>query len=194
MANKLKNGDEGFKWEIVYKDIEGMIEKIGFKDTDYGKNLEVEIDGAVLSVGVKTNYGTDLMKKLPEVDLSQPVKVVPYQFTDDQGKERKGITIYQNEKKIPSYFHIMDGTKFKSINDFPIPENAGVGFTKNQWKAFYLKVEDFLIAYTENSVIPKLVKEIASVAKEYEGTNDAVENAREIIGEETDELSTQVPF
>ncbi len=181
-----KDGSKMFKWELHYDNITGVIENITFKDTEYGKNLEITIDGTVLSVGVKGNYGQDLMKKLPELNLNEEVKLVPYDFVDDNGKARKGITVYRNEKKIPSYFHIMDGKKFKSIHGFPIPDNGGEGFTKNQWIAFYLKVEDFLIDYTEKNVITKINKEIA-------GTDDALNNAQEIMG--GDEITTdEVPF
>lgn len=183
---ELKDGTKMFKWEIIYKNIEGVIDRIGFKDGEYGKNIEVEIDGVTLSIGVKTNYGTDLMKKLPEVNLAEPVVLAPYAFVDDLGKSRKGITVYQNDKKIPSYFHTMDGKKFKAINGFPIPVKPANGdkYTKNEWIAFYLRVEDFLVDYTIKNVAPKVSKE---------RTNDAVESAKEIMDGE--EITTEeVPF
>lgn len=189
---ELKDGTKTFKWEIIYKDIEGIIEDINIKKGgEYGDNIEITIDGVTLSIGVKTNYGTDLMKKLPEIDLTQSVKLVPYSFTDDNGKLRKGITVWQNNKKIPSYFHIMDGKKMKSIHGFPVPGLTANGekYTKNEWIAFYLRVEDFLIAYTENNIISNIKKELI-----IEGTQEAVENAREIIGEEPEIKDGEVPF
>lgn len=159
---ELKDGTKGYKWELVYSTLSGLIDKLEFQDSDYGENLNITIDGIVLSVGVGDSYGQDLMKKLPNADFTKKIIVAPYSFMDDEGKNRKGITLYQDKQKLRSYFHGKnEAGEWEALNDYPVPDGDTEFYKKNDWKIFYLKVEKFLIDYTQKQIIPKLSAALA---------------------------------
>lgn len=149
---ETSDGKKGSKFELVYKDISGMISKVGFFEGDYGKSLQLTItDGdeepVVLSLPTASNYGEDMMKKLPNVDMDKPVKIVPYSFTDDKGKAKKGVTVYQDEQKIQNYYY--DAKKEKNINGYPEVKKTKKPFTKDQWKMYFMECRMFLIEQIE---------------------------------------------
>jgi hypothetical protein len=146
---------KGHKWEKVYASLDGLINSIKFKDTDYGKFLDVEIDGIVLSLGTNSNFCQDLMKKLPNVKLDEVVLVVPYSFEGDNGKPMRGITVYQGGEKIKSAF--WDNEAKQVLHDFPtVSKEESERYQKDDWKIFFIGVKKFLVDYTEKNVIPNI--------------------------------------
>lgn len=142
-----KNDVEQTKVELVFDEASGFISKLSFKDGDYGKSLEVEIDGdGVVSLGADSSFGEDFMKKLPSVNLSEPVKLAPYSFTADNGKLRKGMSIYQGDVKVENFYY--DADNKKSVNGIPEVEGDTKGFDADDWKMHFLKVRKFLVAET----------------------------------------------
>jgi len=145
------DGKKGTKNEIVYKSLTGKISGVSFVTADFGKLLQVTLldeEGELtISTSASNNFATDLMKKLPSLDLSQEYKFKPYSFEDDKGKTLKGVSITLGEEKMKNFFY--DGTE--NTNGFPSPKDGGKGFTKNKWKAYFGEVEDFLIEYTEKN-------------------------------------------
>ncbi len=155
-VRKYKTSDdkEGQKTELVYKDLVGLITKIEFRDGSFGRQLQVTVsDGdekpVVLSLSTSSNYGEDMMKKLINVDLEKTVKIAPYSFTDDKGKSKKGITIWQSDGKenvkLGNYFY--DAEKKKNINGYPEPKKlkGGKQLSKDQWKLYFGEAREFLV-------------------------------------------------
>lgn len=147
---ETSDGKTGEKWEFVFKDVSGMITKVGFYEGDYGKQLQLTIEDGdekpvVLSLSTSQNYGEDMMKKLLNIDLSKPVKLAPYSFTDDKGKLRKGISVIQEEVKIKNYFY--DEAKGKNINGYPEPKmpKGKKTLSKDEWKLYFMQARMFLI-------------------------------------------------
>lgn len=149
---KTSDGLEGEKTELVYKDIVGYIAGIQFRDGDYGSQIQITItDGDekpfVLSLSTSSNYGEDIMKKLINVDLQKKVKIAPYSFTDEKGKKKRGITIFQNNGtenvKITNYFY--DEKKKVNIHGYPTPKKTKKPLTKDQWKLYFAECREFLI-------------------------------------------------
>ena len=141
------------KWEKVYQSLTGIITSIKFKDSDFGQFLDIEINDIILSLNTDGGFAQDLMKKLPKVDLSGDVKLAPYAFTTESGKNLKGITVYQNNEKLTSFF--WDGEN--SINGLPVvTKEEGAKYKKDNWKIFFTTVKMFLIDYTEKNIIPKI--------------------------------------
>lgn len=142
---ETSDGKVGVKHELVYTEVSGMITKVAFFDGEYGKLLQLTIvDGdeepLVLSVSTASNYGEDLMKKLPNVDLNKPVVLVPYSFEDEKGKKRKGVTVRQDEVKIENYYY--DAETKKNIHGYPaFPKKK---MTTEDWKLFFLQARIFL--------------------------------------------------
>ena len=146
---------KGMKWEKVYANLDGIINSIKFKDSDFGQFLDIEIDGIVLSLGTAGNFCQDLMKKLPNVKLDEVVILAPYSFTADNGKLMKGITVYQNGEKLKSAF--WDDEAKQVLHGFPtVSKEESERYQKDDWKIFFIGVKKFLINYTEKNVIPNI--------------------------------------
>lgn len=150
-------GEKGFKWEQVYSSIDGVITGIEFKDTDFGQFIDINVKcdsgNVVLGLSVDNSFSQDLMKKLPNVDFNQQVRLAPYSMDTKDGKSLKGVTIYQNKEKLKSYFYNFD-TK-TNINGFPEIEK-GKTYTKDDWKIYFIQVKQFLINFIKSNVITRI--------------------------------------
>jgi len=156
---ELKDGTKGEKWELLYRSIEKVrITKIEFETGDFGENILTTFsdgkDEVTWSEGTGTNFGTDYMKKLPNVDFSYPVAVMPYAFEDERGKERRGVSIYQNGDKITNFF--WDSEAGTTCNGFPQPEGDKELYDSDDWKVYFIGVRKFLVAFIKENVVPKV--------------------------------------
>ena len=167
---ETSDGKTGVKFEKVYDKIDGKITFIGFKDGDYGKQLQVEIDGINLMMNTNSNFGEDLMKKIPNVNLELPVELSPYNFTNDKGRSVKGISVIQNEEKITNYFY--DAEEAKVINGYPAPEGDTKTFDGDDWKVYFTIARKFLIKYIEENIITKMTLEELPVGGVVTGSDD----------------------
>lgn len=155
---ETKDGKSGDKHELVYSKIEAKIVNVAFHEGDFGENLQVTFaDEGVevtLSVGVGSNFGEDLMKKLPAIDFAEKVKLIPYAFDDENGKTKRGVTVYQNEAKVTDFF--WDGDNQKKLHGFPpIDKKEDETWSKDEWKMYFLKARVFLVKYLKENIVPK---------------------------------------
>jgi hypothetical protein len=149
---ETSKGEKGTKIEKVYQYIDGMITNIAFHESDFGKLLQIDIDGMTLSVSTDQPYGEDIMKKLPNIDLTKPVKFIPFIFTPEKGKTKKGVTITQGEVKIENYFY--DKEKKENINGFPeIPEDTKKANDKDLWKIYFINIRKFLEKFIQDKFV-----------------------------------------
>jgi len=171
---ETKDKVKSVKYELKYSALFGRIENIFFKDGDFGKSVNIVLepndDGVnpIIQLGTGTNYGEDFLKKLPNVDLEKPVRLMPYAFTTEDGKERRGITITHTNAdtqkftdKVEGFFYDAEAKTAK--NGYPSPMGDTKSYDKEDWKIFYLQARKFLIQYTEKNILPKFSK-IKSVA------------------------------
>lgn len=171
---ETSDGTKVSKWELVYTELSGMITKVAFQDGDYGKSLRLTVtddkdESVVLSVNTQNNFGEDLMKKLPNVDLTKGVKFAPYSFEDDKGKKRKGVTVYQDDKKIENFYY--DREKKENTNGYPVPSlKKGKKWSKEEWKLYFLQARVFLI----EDITKRFNIDVPSEDKEFD---DLVANA-----------------
>lgn len=163
-GNDKKGILSGVKHEMVYTELSGVITEMKFHDGDYGTNLQIVVTDpdadedekpVTLSLSTESNFGEDVMKKLPNINLKKPVTFTPYSFDNDRGKKVRGITIVQGEKKIENFY--IDGDK-KPINGYPKAPTpkAGKSITTPQWRKFFAEAREFLM---EDLVERDLVKE-----------------------------------
>ena len=144
----------------------GKIENVYFEASDYGKQIKIELDAnengkvPVLSFGVEGKDGREMLKKLPAIDLSQDVRISPYDFTDESGERRSGISIRQGEtfdSKINSFFVEVKGEgkdkKVKYINGYPTIDWDSA--TESQQKIYKIERDDFLVKYAEEHILSK---------------------------------------
>lgn len=153
---ETKDGKKGVKYELVYDDLDGYITDIAFFDGDYGKQLQITVDDGtdevVLALNSDSRFASDIMKKLPNIDFSEPLKVAPYSFTGNDGDQKKGVNLYQGDVKVLNHFY--DEEAGKPINGFPEKEDRD--YDNDDWKVFFIGVQKFLIKYTLENIVPKL--------------------------------------
>lgn len=162
---ETSTGEKGSKWEFVYDRLSGIITGIAFYEGDFGNQLQVTIsDGeekpVMLSLSTASNFGEDLMKKIPAIDFSKKVILSPYAMEDEKtGKIKKGISVIQEDKKIQNYFY--DFHEKKNINGYPEPKfkvdkktGENKPFSKDEWKLYFGECRVFLTEYiTEHHLI-----------------------------------------
>lgn len=160
-----KDGNKKSKTELVFDEVKGVITEISFVDSEFGKSLQLEIDNeGIISIGTASNFGEDLMKKLPSVKLDEPVRLVPYSFIPKgEEKSKKGITVYQNDVKVDSFY--WDKATEKVINGMPLVEGDASKFDSDDWKMHFMVVRKFLIKEVEK--LPKYVVKEAKEVKEF---------------------------
>lgn len=154
---ETSDGKTGSKFEHTYDELSGKVSSISFYDGDFGKSLQITVEDAdggkpiMLSLNTASSYGEDVMKKLPNVDLEKEVSFIPYSFTDDKGKKKKGMTIKQDGEKIGNYYY--DAENNKNLHDFPKPPTPKKGkvLTTDEWKMYFLQTRIFLIDETEKT-------------------------------------------
>lgn len=148
-----KTGEMKQKVELVHESVSGIITNVSFHDGEFGKSIQIELDGdGVVSVGVTSTFGEDFMKKLPAIKLDKEVKLTPYSF-EAEGKTRKGITVYQDGEKVESFYY--DKEAKKAINGLPQPEGDTAKYDSEDWKMHFMVVRKFLIKQVEALFPPK---------------------------------------
>jgi hypothetical protein len=185
-------GKTGIKNELVYNAVVGEITDVTFYEGEHeGKKFQTlniqlapETEGEpspVISAGIDTKYAADLMKKLPNVDFTEEVRIRPYSYIPN-GKEKPttGVELMQREgvtgnftRKVESYFDSYDekAKKFTSKNGFPTPEGDVSRYVSDDWKIYFLQVKRFLVDYTKENITARF--QVANLPKpvEYDKTN-----------------------
>jgi len=145
---KDKDDVEHSKTELVFDEAKGMITKFYFEDGDFGKNFLIELDSdGVIALSTAGSFGEDLMKKFPSIDRTKEVRLVPFAFEDDKGKNRKGVTVYQDDVKVDNYYWDKDAKK--SSNGIPETEGDVSKFSSDDWKMHFMVVRKFLVKEIE---------------------------------------------
>jgi hypothetical protein len=126
----------------------------------------------------KSRYALDFMKKVPNIKLADPVELSPYDFEDDNGKTRKGISIKQGEVKIGNYF-FNEKDKRENLHDFPQAPKDYQDMDSDDWAVHFTNVAKFLMEHIQKE---------QKYAREDEPTSDKVEYP-------TDEINPEdIPF
>lgn len=149
---ETSDGKSGSKTEMIYTELVGTITKVDFFEGDFGKSLLLTVaDGetkpVVLSLSTSSNFGEDMMKKLPAIDMDQPVIIAPYSFDDEKGKKKRGVTVTQDGTKLTNFF--FDSEAKKNLHGYPeIPKAKGKKvISKDEWKIYFAQARVFLCDY-----------------------------------------------
>lgn len=149
---ELPNGSKGSKWELCYKAITGYIADVGFRESDFGNQFWIKIDDGkdkyILSMPEDSRYFFDFAQKFSNIKPSELTTLSPFDFDDDAGKFRRGISITQNGEKVKNFFY--DSIEKKNINGIIEPENGGKGFDKDDWKIYFTRLKKFLKNHVQN--------------------------------------------
>lgn len=168
-AVERENRQGDMVWERVFTFVEGQITNIYYKESeDYGNSFDVTIDDGENKWGISfkesSRYCQDFLSRLPNIDLSKWVRISPYDFfPKGSEKSRQGITVWQDETKIPNYFVAKVDDKF--IYNHGFPESTGK-MEKDDFKIYLIQVKKFLREYTNDNIISKIQKDFLETANE----------------------------
>lgn len=145
-------------YAFEYSFLEGKIVGVYYRESsEYGNSYEVtfEDNGELYQVSFKeaSKYGMDFISKLPNIDITKPVKIVPYSMKSEDGKEIHGVSVQQFGVKLPPYFvkKKEDGT-FEFLHGFPPRKNK---MTEKEYKIWVIQAQDFLAEFIKKNIIPK---------------------------------------
>jgi hypothetical protein len=151
-------------WEFDYTELGGTVTKIDLKEGKFGRTINIHIgdggDKYILSTATKNKYGSCMLKKLPNIDFTKSILFKPYDFTSDEGKELRGVTILQDDVKIDGAFWDPEAKKsllgLPEVDEAKRPERSQKTKWENFWKAYFAEVEEFLVDYAEKNVLDKI--------------------------------------
>jgi hypothetical protein len=158
----------GTKYERVVNALFGFISDIQFRDGDFGMQMFVTLDEnedgekPVIALATQSRECEDLMKKLPNINLSKEVRLRPFNFEGSEGDEVRGMEVMQQDEeekfkvKITNFFR--DVEKKVNINGYPNPDGETEEYSKDDWKIYFLSARKFLINYTKEKIAPKLMQ------------------------------------
>lgn len=154
---ETSDGKTGKKTELTFDTLTGMITDIFFFEGEFSNTLHIIVDDVEMSLNVASAFGEDMLKKLPNVDMSKEVVLKPFSFVDDRGKNRKGITIMQDDVKVRNYFY--DEEKKEAIHgveEIKLPKKDKKGtISSDAWKIYFAQVRQFLVEYAEEHLVTK---------------------------------------
>ena len=134
-------------FEQVNKGLRGVIESVEARDGQFGRQLYIAITDGIerfyLQVAWDSSYSRSFLERLPGIDLSKDVDIIPYSFTDKKGKKRSGITLNQDGVKIPSYFREYNEDFTSSTHSYGYPE-GGDDMETDDWKILGIQQMKFL--------------------------------------------------
>lgn len=146
-----KDGVEKTTYEIVKKGVTGVINQVFIKDGDYGEQLYIHVidvaEEFFVQIPWDSKYTRHFLEKLPNVDLSKEVAIIPYDFTKD-GKRRVGLSLWKDydtdvQESIKSYFveFSEDGKFLGTKHGYPSGEKD---MSKDEFKMIGLQQLVFL--------------------------------------------------
>ena len=169
---ETRDGKSGIKHELHYNALFGTIQNLKIVDGEYGQQVLIELDKdendqtPIIALSLNSKYGVDFLKKLPNIKLDQEVRIMPFSFENDNGKEVTGVRIDHRDSedkfkaKVNNFFSD-GGNPAKSINGYPDPaENARETYSKADWRNYFsYVVPKFLVDYTNTNIVPKFHSE-----------------------------------
>lgn len=181
-----KTKEEGVVYERAFKALYGHITGVSFnentlKDGTVLRSINIELgedeDGVaqIVSIPTDSRYTTDFLKRLPSIDLSREVRLMPYDFEKD-GPRQVGVSVYHLNPDTNEFTEKVDNNFFTKVEEkegkkiytnlygFPEPTEDD----SSDWPFYFKKVSKFLINYTKDKIIPKLGSPIHRTPKTYE--------------------------
>ena len=152
---ELKNGEKGVKHELVFRSWKGIIEDIRVVDGEYGEVCHVVFPDATISIPTASRYFLDFAKKARNINTDREIELIPYDFEDNEGQRRTGISVLQEGKKQENFY--WDAGKKTTKNDFPKVDE------KEYKKLSGTRLKEFWRDYYGRTVKNFLVDEISKI-------------------------------
>jgi len=174
---ELPDKTTGFKFELSFGSWTGTVEDLRIKEGKFGQVLEIEFEDATLSMGTKSKYFGDFAKKMKSGDIDKEITVAPFDFEDENKKNRRGLSIYQGgterENLLQNYY--WNDKDKKSTHGMPDPVGDTRKFGDDEWSEYFIGVKRFLI------------KDVLEPLMDHIGERDIKESVDEMINEGADE-------
>jgi hypothetical protein len=144
-----KDKNENTFYELHFRDVSGLLASVTEKDDQYGKKFNFEIiDGEetiIVQLWKESSYADTFISKLPNIDLSQPIKLIPYSFTPENGTggKKQGITVMQNGIKINTAFPVGENKGQPQAQEFIDRGIMSKTPTADEWKLFFTEMRKF---------------------------------------------------
>lgn len=143
----------------IYRDaFEGILLNIRTKDSEYGKNWEFDFkdNGEVytLQLSYSNSYATNLLKILPNADLTKPMKIQPSQKIED-GKAKSSLFVSQNGVTLKHAYTKDAPNGMPDLEQVTVKGNLVWDDTKRLI---------FLQAMVEKDILPRLPKDTAATS------------------------------
>ena len=96
-------------YEKYFSFIEGNLIDASIKSNEaFGDSIILKLQDEageldILQLKFDSSYGRSFLFKIPNLDLSKSMKIVPYSFTNKNGKEITGLNIYNNAKVLSAF-------------------------------------------------------------------------------------------
>lgn len=152
---ETSDGKKGTKYEIEHRNLTGNVVGMNFNDGKFGEEFSIVLQSgdekAQLTVPTSGEYFADFAKKLPNIDLTKPITINPYEMDKDNGKKNRGMSIKQGGEKIANAY--WDGKK--SLKGMPeVSKEDRKDYDSDDWKMHFIKIKKFLKKKVEAVDIP----------------------------------------
>lgn len=170
-----KTSQDGVAYERGFKALYGQITDVSFHENTLADgtvlrsiNIALGEDESgilqIVSLPIDSRYTTEFLKRLPKIDFSKEVRLMPYDIDDGKGPRQVGIAVHHLNtetgkftEKVPNDFFtqaIGEGSEKKYTNLHGFPEATEED--ASDWPFYFKKVSKFLIKYAQDNVIPKI--------------------------------------
>lgn len=159
--------------EIFKDSFEGKLVNIRIRDGAYGKSWEFDFqdEGEIytLQLSFSNSYATNLLKILPNVDLTQPMKVQPSQKIED-GKTKSSLFVSQNGITLKHAYTKADPKGMPQMEQITV---KGVQVWDDTKRLAFLE------EMVNRDILPKLSKEVPVAAA---ADQDVAADAEDVFG------------
>jgi hypothetical protein len=95
-------------WERRDSYLEGVVTSMWRKEREYKGDINRSLVLRISDVGENCQleikeggrYWSSFMLRLPNMDLTKPIRIAPYDFTDKEGKRVIGLNVFQGDVKV----------------------------------------------------------------------------------------------
>lgn len=172
VARQNKKGE--IVHEFVFDEFTGRITAITIDEAPWGNQWRIDFEDNAEAYTLNMMYDSSTAQKLlnvllaPELDVTKPVTLRPYNFTNDKGKQIVGVTVLQNGMKLAPAF----GTHAYPIDGRPeMPELEVVKFKgKDQYDS--TKRLEFLAEQVATRLRSKLISSVAQPVESVQTVDD----------------------
>jgi len=111
--------------EVFWRDWTGTILGIEKREHPYGEDWCITVhDGtqkAVIKMQVGSRYATEFAKRVPNLDLTKEVRIMPWSLVDEATQKKKtGIALYQDGIKVAPYYTKDSAEQMPNLNQVKV--------------------------------------------------------------------------